>query len=78
MDSEDGDGYPFNDSIWMCLDDGEDVDFLSDGCVRIVTLNDLNAESTGGLFDASGKKYYFSVQHNVTGHGVILELSGYL
>jgi hypothetical protein len=45
--------------------------------VRIVTLNDLNAESTGGLFDGSGKSYYFSVQHDVTGHGVILELTGW-
>jgi secreted PhoX family phosphatase len=73
----DGEGYPFNNSIWMCLEDGDDVDYLSDGCVRIVTLNDLTAESTGGLFDASGKKYYFSVQHNVTGHSVILELTGW-
>ena len=73
----DGEGYPFNNSIWMCLEDGDDVDYLSDGCVRIVTLNDLTAESTGGLFDASGKKYYFSVQHNITGHGVILELTGW-
>jgi secreted PhoX family phosphatase len=70
-------GYPFNNSIWMCLEDGDDVDYLSDGCMRIVTLNDLTAESTGGLFDASGKKYYFSVQHNITGHGVILELTGW-
>ncbi len=26
-----------------------------DGCIRIATLNDLNAESTGGFFDAEGK-----------------------
>ena len=70
-------GYPFNDSIHICLEDGADVDELSDGCVRWATLNDLNAESTGGLFDASGKNYYFSVQHNVTGHGVILKVTGW-
>ncbi len=72
-----GEGYPFNNSIHLCLDDGADVDTLSDGCVRIVSLNDLHAESTGGLFDAAGKNYYFSVQHNVTGHGVILKLTGW-
>jgi secreted PhoX family phosphatase len=74
---EDVDGYPFNNSIHLCLQDGADLDDQSDGCVRIVTLNDLNAESTGGLFDADGKNFYFSVQHNVTGHGVILKLTGW-
>lgn len=66
---------PHNNDIWACLEDGKDIDTLSDGCIRIVTLNDLTAESTGGFFDASGKNYYFSVQHNVTGHGVILKLT---
>jgi len=79
---EDGDapGFsinPHNNDIWSCLEDGNDVDTLSDGCVRIVTLNDLTAESTGGFFDAAGKNYYFSVQHNITGHGVILKLSNW-
>ncbi len=72
-----GDGYPFNDSIHICLEDGADVDDQTDGCVRWASLNDLNAESTGGLFDAFGKNYYFSVQHNVTGHGVILKVTGW-
>jgi secreted PhoX family phosphatase len=72
-----GEGYPFNDSIWMCLEDGADSDTLSDGCVRIATLNDLHAESTGGLFDADGKRYFFSIQHNVTGHGTIVEVTGW-
>ncbi|MDA8127191.1 MAG: hypothetical protein M0Z73_00640 [Betaproteobacteria bacterium] len=72
-----GEGYPFNDSIHVCLEDGADADSLSDGCVRWASLNDLHAESTGGLFDASGKNYYFSVQHNVTGHGVILKVTGW-
>lgn len=70
-------GYPFNNSIWACLEDGADVDTLTDGCIRIINLNDLKAESTGGLFDVKGKHYYFSVQHNVTGHGTILEISGW-
>jgi hypothetical protein len=42
-----------------------------------MSLNDLTAESTGGLFDASGKTYYVSVQHNITGHGVILKVTGW-
>jgi hypothetical protein len=72
-----GGDYPFNNSIWMCLEDGADDDTLSDGCVRIATLNDLEAESSGGFFDATGKHYYVSIQHNVTGHGVILEITGW-
>ncbi|MEJ2059040.1 MAG: DUF839 domain-containing protein [Gammaproteobacteria bacterium] len=79
---EDGDapGFavdPHNNDLWACLEDGKDVDTLSDGCVRIATLNDLHAEWTGGLFDATGKRFFVSVQHNVTGHGVILEILGW-
>lgn len=79
---EDGDapGFaenPHNNDIWACLEDGADDDTLSDGCIRIATLNDLNAESTGGFFDATGTHFYFSVQHNVTGHGTILDVTGW-
>jgi len=76
---EDGDGPEVgrNNDLWSCLDDGEDADGLSDGCVRIATLNDLNAEWTGGIFDATGRRFFVSVQHNVTGHGVILEITGW-
>jgi secreted PhoX family phosphatase len=76
---EDGDGPQAgrNNDLWSCLEDGADDDRLSDGCVRIATLNDLNAEWTGGIFDASGQRFFVSVQHNVTGHGVILEISGW-
>jgi len=63
-----------NNDLWSCLDDGGDDDLLSDGCVRVATLNDLNAEWTGGIFDPSGQHFYVSIQHNVTGHGVILEI----
>src|SRR5262245_9855859 len=66
-----------NNDLWSCLDDGADDDFLSDGCVRAASLNDLTAEWTGGVFDASGKNFYVSVQHNITGHGVILKISGW-
>ena len=76
---EDGDGPAVgrNNDLWSCRDDGEDADTLSDGCVRIATLNDLNAEWTGGIFDATGTRFFVSVQHNVTGHGVILEITGW-
>jgi len=66
-----------NNDLWACLEDGEDDDSLSDGCVRVASLNDLNAEWTGGIFDATGRNFYVSVQHNVTGHGVILKITGW-
>ena len=77
---EDGDGPEVgrNNDIFSCQDDGaDDADLLSDGCARVVTLNDLNAESTGGIFDASGTRFWVSIQHNVTGHGVVLEITGW-
>jgi hypothetical protein len=76
---EDGDGPAIgrNNDIFSCLDDGADLDLLSDGCVRVLTVNDLNAETTGGIFNADGSRYWVSIQHNVTGHGVILEISGW-
>lgn len=78
---EDGEGptyaSPRNNDVWACLDDGADADELSDGCVKVMTLNDLTAESTGGFFDASGTRYFISIQHNITGHGVVLEVDGW-
>ncbi|MGA9031932.1 MAG: alkaline phosphatase PhoX [Sulfuricaulis sp.] len=79
--NEDGEGPVAtparNNDIWSCLDDGDDKDILADACVKVISLNDLNAESTGGIFDATGKRYFVSIQHNVTGHGVILEINGW-
>ncbi len=76
---EDGDGPDAgrNNDLWACLEDGSDADALSDGCVRVATLNDLNAEWTGGFFDQAGSTFYVSLQHNVTGHGVILAITGW-
>jgi len=73
----DGPGVGRNNDLWSCLDDGDDDDYLSDGCVRIGTLNDLTAEWTGGIFDKWGNHFYVSVQHNATGHGVILDITGW-
>jgi secreted PhoX family phosphatase len=74
---EDGDQVQGNNDLWDCLDDGADDNLLSDGCVRIGTLNDLTAEWTGGIFDASGTRFFVSIQHNITGHGVVLEITGW-
>ena len=76
---EDGDGPDVgrNNDLWSCLEDGDDADSLSDGCIRIATLNDLTAEWTGGVFDRWGDHFYVSVQHNITGHGVVLDITGW-
>ena len=72
-----------NNDLWDCLPDGPDADGFSDGCVRIGVLNDLianageGAEWTGGIFDRTGTRFFVSVQHNMTGHGVILEVTGW-
>jgi secreted PhoX family phosphatase len=68
---------PHNDDLWDCLPDGTDPDLQSDGCIRVATLNDLTAEWTGGIFDASGRHFYVSVQHNITGNGVLLDITGW-
>ena len=68
---------PHNNDLWDCLADGADQDLLSDGCIRIATLNDLTAEWTGGIFDASGKHFYVSIQHNISGQATILDITGW-
>jgi hypothetical protein len=86
---EDGDSVATgrNNDLWDCLPDGVDDDTLSDACIRIATLNDLGpagapnagegAEWTGGVFDATGTHLFISVQHNMTGNGVILDITGW-
>lgn len=76
---EDGDGPEVgrNNDLWSCLPDGADHDGLSDGCIRVATENDLNAEWTGGIFDSTGTRFFVSVQHKVTGKGVVLEITGW-
>ncbi len=63
--------------IWMCLPDGADRDVQSDGCVRILSLKDTNAEPTGFIFDASGETAYVNIQHRATGQGALLKISGF-
>ena len=66
-----------NNDIWDCLPDGADFDTLSDGCIRIATVNDFQAETTGGFFDASGAHYYVSIQHNSSGRATVLDVTGW-
>jgi hypothetical protein len=78
-----------NNDLFICLPDGADADTLTDGCVRMGTLNDLptndpaaanhgeGAEWTGGFFDPTGKHFFVSVQHNMTGFGVVLDITGF-
>jgi hypothetical protein len=68
---------PHNNDLWSCLPDGKDQDLLSDGCVRVATLNDLTAEWTGGIFDATGQHFYVSIQHNISGKATILDITGW-
>ena len=74
---EDGERRTGNNDLWSCVDDGMDDDLLSDGCIRVASLNDFGAEWTGGIFSADGKHFYVSVQHNVSGKGVILDITGW-
>jgi hypothetical protein len=72
-----------NNDLWICLPDGGDFDTLTDGCLRMATLNDLiannneGAEWTGGFWDPTGTTFYVSVQHNMTGLGTLLAVTGF-
>jgi hypothetical protein len=76
-DAETGFEGPHNNDLWDCLPDGPDQDLLSDGCIRIATLNDLTAEWTGGIFDSTGTRFFVSIQHNISGEATILEITGW-
>jgi len=68
---------PHDNDLWDCLPDGPDQDLLADGCIRVGTLNDLTAEWTGGIFDATGTRFFVSIQHNISGEATILEITGW-
>jgi len=63
--------------MWMCLPDGSDRDVMSDGCVRILSLTDTDAEPTGFIFDASGRAAYVNIQHRATGKGALMKVYGF-
>jgi secreted PhoX family phosphatase len=73
-----------NNDMFLCLPDGADVDDQSDGCIKVATLNDAGtaahpegAEWTGPIFSDDGKHMFVSVQHNITGKGVVLDITGW-
>lgn len=49
--------------IWACLPDGEDDDFMTDGCIPMLSVIDPLAEPTGFEFDASGMVANVAIQH---------------
>lgn len=53
-----------NGDVWACLPDGGDRDLKSDGCVRVLSVKDQEAEPTGFAFTADGKSAYLSIQHS--------------
>lgn len=63
--------------IWACLPDGKDRDVQSDGCIRVVSVKDTDAEATGLIFDASGTRAYLNIQHRSTGKGALLRIEGF-
>ena len=71
-----------NDDVWACLPDGPDRNTLSDGCVRVMTLKDGNAEFTGIQFLGDGKSFLIHLQHRTqTGRAVqgttdLIQVSG--
>lgn len=73
-----------NNDMFLCLPDGADADDQSDGCIRVGSLNDAGsaahpegAEWTGPIFSADGRHLFVSVQHNITGKGVVLDITGW-
>ncbi|MEM4658327.1 MAG: DUF839 domain-containing protein [Candidatus Methanosuratincola sp.] len=64
--------------IWMCLPDGKDRNTESDGCIRIASLTDTEAEPTGFIFDESGKSAYLNIMHRSTGKGALIKISGFI
>jgi secreted PhoX family phosphatase len=49
--------------VWACLPDGADRNFETDGCVRMLSIRDPDAEPSGFIFDGTGKTAYYHVQH---------------
>ena len=49
--------------IYACLPDGADRDLKSDGCVAMLSITDPEAEPTGFIFDGTGQKAFYILQH---------------
>lgn len=57
-----------NGDVWSCLPDGDDADLKSDGCVKVLSLTDSDAEPTGLFFSKDGKTAYLSIMHSNDTH----------
>ena len=50
--------------VWSCLPDGMDEDLRSDGCVKVMSVVDSDAEPSGLFFSKDGRTAYLSVMHS--------------
>ena len=62
--------FRFGD-IWACLPDGMDRNDATDGCKRMLSVRDPNAEPTGFIFDGTGEVAYYNVQHGQQHPGLL-------
>lgn len=53
-----------NGDVWSCLPDGEDEDLRSDGCVKVMSVVDSDAEPSGLFFSKDGRTAYLSIMHS--------------
>ena len=53
-----------NGDVFACLPDGADRDIKSDGCIKIMSVQDSSAEPSGFTFSNDGKTAYVSIQHS--------------
>ena len=49
--------------VRACLPDGMDRDRKTDGCVRMLSITDMDAEPSGFIFDGTGKMAFYHAQH---------------
>jgi len=64
----DGHTYVIEDNshgdVWACLNDGADRDIKTDGCIRILSVEDPAAEPTGFFFGPDGTEAFVVIQHS--------------
>lgn len=58
--------HDFGD-VFACLPDGGDRDIKTDGCVKVLSVRDEDAEPTGFEFFGSGRAALVSIQHSPDG-----------
>jgi len=67
--------------LWICLPDGDDDDYLTDGCVRFASIRDTSAEPSGFIFTGSGESAYVHIQHRAYNDahnlGALIKISGF-